>query len=109
MKLPNAELAEIYPEKLREYLLSPSHPVGRFKARYFQSLDYTADDWEALRDGLLNLAREGEAEELPSPYGKKFRVVGTLSAGSATDARIATIWMLSSSSPVPRFVTAYPE
>jgi hypothetical protein len=34
MKLPNAERAEAPPEKLRDYLLSPSHPVGRFKARF---------------------------------------------------------------------------
>lgn len=109
MKLPNAKLAEVSPGKIREYLLSPSHPVGRFKARFFQSLGYTADDWELLREALLKLAREGEAEELPSPYGKKFRVVGSLSADSATDARIVTIWMLASRDPIPRFITAYPE
>jgi len=109
MKLPNAELPEVYPEKLREYLLSSSHPVGRFKARFFRSIGYTADDWEILREALLTLAREGEAQELPSSYGKKFRVFGTLSAGSATDARVATIWMLSSEQSAPRFVTAYPE
>jgi len=32
--LPNPERAFVAPNKVRDYLLSPSHPVGRFKARY---------------------------------------------------------------------------
>jgi len=67
MRLPNAEHAEVRPEKFRDYLLSPSHPVGRFKARFFQSVGYTLDNWEALSETLLEAARTGEAEELPSP------------------------------------------
>lgn len=35
MALPNAELACIEPEKIRDYLLSPTHPIGRFKAMVF--------------------------------------------------------------------------
>jgi hypothetical protein len=36
--LPHAELATIDPAKLRDYLLSPSHPVGRFKATVVDAL-----------------------------------------------------------------------
>jgi hypothetical protein len=35
MKLPNGDRALIEPEKVRDYLLSTTHPVGRFKAAYF--------------------------------------------------------------------------
>ena len=34
--LPNAHLAQLPPEKLRDYLLNPDHPVGRHKARLDQ-------------------------------------------------------------------------
>jgi len=34
MKLPNAERAVIDERKVREYLLSKSHPIGRFKATF---------------------------------------------------------------------------
>ena len=50
--MPNAHLAEIDPMKLHGYLLSASHPVGRFKARFSTALGYTADDWQVLEADL---------------------------------------------------------
>jgi len=38
MKLPNSENAVVPPEKLRDYILSPVHPVGRFKSAFFRGL-----------------------------------------------------------------------
>ena len=61
MKLPNAAHALIEPAKVRDYLLSPAHPVGRFKAAFFVSLGYSQSDWEKLRDDLLALAASGDA------------------------------------------------
>jgi hypothetical protein len=46
--LPNADRAEIDPEKLHGYLLSLAHPVGRFKARFFTALGYSAARWREL-------------------------------------------------------------
>lgn len=43
MLLPHAEHAIIERAKLEHYLLSFSHPVGRFKARFFASLGFSAD------------------------------------------------------------------
>jgi hypothetical protein len=108
MKLPNAERAEVPPEKLRDYLLSPSHPVGRFKARFFQSLGYTLGNWEALSETFLEVARTGEVEELSSPYGRKFRIVAQVTVATGEEVQVVTIWILSSSDAAPRFVTAYP-
>jgi hypothetical protein len=48
MRLPNADEAVIPVEELRDYLLSPTHPIGRFKATFFAGLGYTADDWAIL-------------------------------------------------------------
>lgn len=42
VKLPGAERAFIDPSKVRDYLLSESHPVGRFKAAFFIALGYSA-------------------------------------------------------------------
>jgi hypothetical protein len=38
MILPRAEDAVVEPAKLRDTLLSREHPVGRFKAAFFESL-----------------------------------------------------------------------
>ena len=108
MKLPNAEHAEVPPEKLRDYLLSPSHPVGRFKARFFQSIGYNLDNWEALSEFLLGVARTGEVEEVPSPYGRKFRIIAELATVTGEELPVVTVWILSSNAAAPRFVTAYP-
>lgn len=48
MRLPYADRAEIDPVKLRDYLLSTEHPLGRFKARFFGALGFSAERWEAL-------------------------------------------------------------
>ena len=55
---------------MRDYLLSPIHPVGRFKAVVFHTLGYTPDAWEQLRVDLLALALNGTAVAgQASPFG----------------------------------------
>ena len=44
MKLPNAARAIVDEAKVRDYLLSPEHPVGRFKARVFRAAGYERDN-----------------------------------------------------------------
>ncbi len=74
--LPNASRAIVeLLSKVRDYLLSPSHPIGRFKSAVFFPLGYTQQDWEQLRVDLLAHATTGEA--LPgesSRYGQKYTV-----------------------------------
>ena len=52
MKIPNAEGAVIAPEKLRDYLLNPSHRRGGSKARLLVSLGYEGNEWERLESDL---------------------------------------------------------
>ena len=73
MQLPNREKALIAPEKVRDYLLSEPHPVGRHKAPVYRALGYGDDSWEVLRDDLRNHLIL-DAEELKfSEYGKSTR------------------------------------
>src|SRR5258708_15206453 len=50
--LSNADQAIIDPVKLHGYLLSTSHPIGRFKAAFFARLGYTSINWQALDRAL---------------------------------------------------------
>jgi hypothetical protein len=61
MKLPNAQKAIVDEKKVREYLLSPSHPVGRFKAKFFGSIGFPPEAWSPFLKALQRLAEEGEA------------------------------------------------
>ena len=42
------EALHVEDAKVRTYLLSSSHPVGRFKARFFRSLGFTEENWPEL-------------------------------------------------------------
>lgn len=108
MKLPNREHAEIQPAKIRDYLLSSSHPKGRPKSKVFLSLGYTAENWEQLAADLLALGRGGDAEQVASPYGEKFRIVGAIVGPNGRSAVFLSIWCRRHGDPIPRLVTAYP-
>jgi hypothetical protein len=109
MRLPNPDRAIIQQEKLQDYLLSPTHVLGRHKAAFFRSLGYTSDEWMALeRDlrGLLN-ARADRTEI--TPYGRKYRIRGPITGPSGITAVIVTVWIVLHGEEVARFVTAFPE
>ena len=109
MKLPEAKRAVIAPAKIREYLLSTSHPVGRFKAPFFTRLGYTAAVWKRLELDLFGLADSGDAQPgRESPYGQKYEIRGTLNGPSGRSGRVLTVWIILFGSDVPQFVTAFP-
>ncbi len=105
----DASAAIISVDKLRDYLLSPSHPIGRFKSAFFRSLGYEQENWQVLeRD--LRLMLSGEAQPAGSTqYGKKYAVPGSLVGPNGRTARVVGIWIILTGEMVPRFVTAYPE
>lgn len=63
MQLPNSESAIVPEEKLRDYLLSPTHPIGRYKASFFQRLGYEQANWQLLEQDIRSLLAQ-PAEEL---------------------------------------------
>lgn len=110
MSLPNAERAVIDPAKVRDYLLSEIHPVGRFKAAFFVALGYSTDRWELLRDDLLALARAGTAAPgKPSQFGRTLEVDGILTGPSGRSAAVRTVWIIRAAGESPRFITAFPR
>jgi hypothetical protein len=73
--LPNAAQAIVEPSKVRDYLLSKAHSVGRFKAIFFLALGCSSDNWQVLAQDLLALAAGEPAREGQfSPYGQKYEV-----------------------------------
>jgi len=73
--LPNRHLAAIEPSKVRDYWLSPSHPIGRYKAAVFVALGYSQDNWHQLHDDLLALAHQNPAvagQESPDEAAPRF-------------------------------------
>jgi hypothetical protein len=110
MRLPNAERATVEPAKVRDYLLSPEHPVGRAKSRVFTALGFRQAAWTALRDALLAHGQAGEAESAGrSRYGQKYVVHGMLQGPTGRTGPFVSVWLIPTGEEAPRFVTAYPD
>ena len=110
MQIPNADRAVIEPAKLHGYLLSPSHPIGRFKAAFFLALGYTSEDWRQLEVDLRSqhLSQDATPGER-SAYGQKYTIRAMLMGPSGSSADIVSVWVVRAGKEFPRFVTAYPE
>jgi hypothetical protein len=109
VRLPNADRAVIEDAKVRDYLLSSTHPVGRFKSVFFLALGFSADHWEILRDVLLGLGQVSDAKPgQASPFGLKFEIHAILRGPSGRSANIVTVWMVSDGQDFPHFVTPFP-
>jgi hypothetical protein len=107
--LPGGERAIVAPEKVRDYLLSLEHPVGRGKARFFAGIGFTHSGWEALQRALLDIARGGPARQLSgSAHGQKYEVRAMLEGPNGRTALVITIWIIPGGEDSPRLVTAYP-
>lgn len=110
MLIPNADRAVVEPAKLHDYLLSRGHPVGRFKAAFFQSLGYSSQNWRQLEADLRSqhLSKEATADE-PTRYGQKYVVRATLVGPAGAPAALVSVWVIRAGEDFARFVTAYPE
>jgi len=108
VRLPNADQAVIEPKKLHGYLLSRSHPVGRFKARFFAALGYVAERWQEFDSDLRtqHLTEDAELSE-SMPEGQLFTIRAILNGRNGQSAWVLSVWFVPPAG-VPRFVTAYP-
>jgi hypothetical protein len=110
MKLPHAERALVDPRKLRDYALSPAHPVGRFKAAFFARLGFTTENWESLGLELRRLALQDSADlSDKTEFGQKYLIRGIIIGPTGVSAEIRSVWIILNGEQVPRLVTIYPE
>lgn len=94
MKLPCADQAVIEPTKLHGYVLSTDHPVGRFKARFFEGLGYSVQAWARFEADLLSQHLAKEADELESTrYGQKYEIRAIL-RGPTGEANVVSVWVV---------------
>jgi len=107
--LPNAERAEIESAKLRDYLLSTAHPLGRFKARFFGALGFTTARWEELEAAFREQHLTRDAEPGPAAaHGQKYTIQAILKGPNGQSAIVVSVWFIGVGESMPRFVTAYP-
>jgi hypothetical protein len=90
-------------------LLSTEHPVGRFKARFFRALGFSAERWQELDSALRRQHLTQDAEPGGTAAdGQKFTIRAILNGPTGQSAVVVSVWFLRANESVPRFVTAYP-
>lgn len=107
MVVPNADEAVIPPEKVRDYLLSVSQPVGRLKAVFFRSLGYTAADRERLEADLRALLTFEAEVGKRTEYGQKYVLRGRITGPAGKSVETMTVWIILEGESRPQFVTVY--
>ena len=107
--LPNPQCAVVDPAKVRDYLLSSEHPIGRYKATVFERAGYRRDRWEELRNDLLQAARLPASAAIATEFGQKLAVLAKLRTPTGLPLHVWVIWLVRNGEDFPRLVTAYPR
>ena len=109
MQIPYGNEAIVATEKIRDYLLPPIHPIGRYKAAFFRDLGYAQANWRELERSIRTLLLKEALLLNSTECGQKFSIAGSISGPNGRVATIATVWIIFTGERAPRFVTAYPE
>ena len=95
MKLPNAERVIISESKIRDYLLSRSHPVGQSKAPFFLGRGFTVENWRLLADAISDIAAVNEVTGTePSPFGMRYIIDARLRTPDGRNPLVRTVWFI---------------
>jgi len=108
MKLPNWINAKIDITKLQDYVLNDNHPLGKYKARVFQSaLSMNTSDAMKLSDKILKgLANSEAIVGQTDQYGTRYFVDLNISNFNQ-QAVVRTAWIILKNEEFPRLITCY--
>ena len=109
MKLPNADQAEIAPEKIKDYLLNAGHRRGGSKAMLLLTFGYRPEEWTRLADDLRRDHLTADvALQRDTEYGRRFEIIAPLTTPVGRSLVIRSIWQIDTGSRNPRLITIYP-
>ncbi|OGK08574.1 MAG: hypothetical protein A2W80_05375 [Candidatus Riflebacteria bacterium GWC2_50_8] len=107
--LPGREICEIPPEKIRLYLLNHEHIVGRSKAKFFNSVGFTGQNWQILAVALKEHAQKNTVTRTEkTEFGTKYSIEGKLNSPDGRNPLGRAIWFIDYGEQVPRLVTVHP-
>jgi hypothetical protein len=109
-ELPRAREAIVPTDKLVHYVLNPEHPLGRHKARVFQSaLGIGQRDWRYLRDQLAAavVGAPARATRLTA-FGVLYDVLALVDGLNGASHPVTTIWLVEREG-APRLVSTWAD
>lgn len=110
MKLPNAERAVVDMAKLREYVLSETHPVGHHKSKIMRAaFGFRPGHEETLAALLLSLARSEDATlGRKDEHGQRY-LVDAVVEGPRGSGVLRSAWIVERGTDFPRLLSCYPR
>ena len=105
----SAVTAIVPEEKLRDYVLSPTHPDGKAKADYLARIGYSQERWQQLEGDLRiqHLILEAKPGRV-TPWGRKYEILGPLIGPNGGTAWVRTIWIVRHGELAARLITLIP-
>ncbi|MBF0290673.1 MAG: hypothetical protein HQK86_00795 [Nitrospinae bacterium] len=108
MQMPNYQAAIIRENKITDYLLSLTHPVGRFKARFWMKFGFTSSRHEALIDALRKHAYNDYVKSENTGFGVRYLIEAPLNAPDGRSPVVRSVWFVEQNGTIPVLITAYP-
>jgi hypothetical protein len=109
MRLPGRDDVVVTREKVRRYLLSSTHPVGRYKARWLSAFGFDVASWQTLVAALERHAAACDVAVVErTPFGARYVLEGPLMTPDGRNPLARSVWFIERGSKRPRFVTLYP-
>ena len=107
--VPNVEYAIINPTKLTEYALNPNHPVGKNKAKVFESaLGYNQSNADALMRQIYAKLPSGKTVlGKLDEYGQRYTVDIPITGPNGNTVNVRTGWIIKTGSDIPELATIY--
>lgn len=95
MKLPFQQNVIIPEAKIRRYLLSPSHPYGRYKAAFFKSFGFSFESWKLLASALQEHAEQRNVVRVDdTEFGARYIIEGQLRTPDSRDPIVRVVWFV---------------
>lgn len=106
-RLPNSLRAQTDANKIQGYALNSNHPVGKEKARVFNSvLGYHYENWNKLSDQIFNGVQTGTVSKVTeTQYGTKYEVPLRITGEKKKSMVVNTVWQVDKGKESPRLIT----
>jgi hypothetical protein len=109
MNLPDFNNVIIPERKIKGYLLSSSHPSGRYKAEFFFKFGFSLENWYLLVDALRKHAKLNEVTRIEkNEFGTRYVIEGPLISPDGRSPDVRVIWFNEDGEHLLRLVTVYP-
>ena len=110
VRLTNVQTARIEREKITNYLLSTTNPLGRNKANFFLSFGFSTEHWQGFAEALRLQATDHEVVKVvETVHGLRYHIDGALETPDGRNPQVRTVWQMDVGSDSPRLITAYPR